>query len=362
MTQAIEGLSNIALKRGTRVIGIHQGNPSHVLVDVANGGGDTMTYRCRLLVAADGTSSRLARLAGIAVQNRPISTIVGYRLSIKNLPEAEFGHVFLGAKTPVLLYPIGSGQARILFDLPYQPGRRSTVEDCLSLSQMLPPTLRSEVEMAIATQPRMSLLTQAIKTDRSTAGRVALVGDAGGCCHPLTATGMTMCISDALMLESALRKHSDDIPAALRLYERRRRWPQTTRLAMAEALRDALSGSSAELQILRDGIFRHLRGSAKRRSATIALLSTADNRPLALLRQIMSVTLRGFAAHLKNPKSQDRAVSTISVAKTLTANLIGQLRGLLLRPSIDPRLGNSFRAKTMRRVAANQARSRRTSA
>jgi 2-polyprenyl-6-methoxyphenol hydroxylase-like FAD-dependent oxidoreductase len=294
------------------VIGINQSDAAHVDVEVANGRATTMSYRCRMLVAADGTPARLARLAGIGVHNRRISTIVGYRIGTGNLPEAEFGHVYLGAETPILLYPIGCGQARILFDIPYEAGRRASAADCLAMSKVLPVGLRREVDDAIAAQPRMSVLAQAITADRPVNGRVVLVGDAGGSCHPLTASGMTMCVSDALMLQAALRERADDLPAALRLYGRRRRWPQATRLVLADALRDAFCGGRPDLRVVRHGIFNHLRGSAGGRSATLALLSTADGRPLALLRQFVTVMARGFVVHLRNPvAARPTAISAV---------------------------------------------------
>src|SRR5262249_35848604 len=155
-----------------------------------------------------------------------ISTIWGYRIDTESLPQREYGHVFLGAGTPILLYPIARDEARILFDIPYQSDRRSTAADCLAMAAALPPALRRQVEQAIATQPRMSVLTHAVTAERSVQGRVVLVGDAGGSCHPLTATGMTMCISDALLLRNALSERAGDVPAALQLYQHRRRWPQ----------------------------------------------------------------------------------------------------------------------------------------
>jgi 2-polyprenyl-6-methoxyphenol hydroxylase-like FAD-dependent oxidoreductase len=292
-----------------------------------------MHYRCRMLVAADGTPSRLARLAGIGVHNRRISIIVGYRIRTDNLPEAEFGHVYLGAETPVLLYPIGGGQARVLFDIPYEPGRRATAADCLSMAQVLPQALRREVEDAIATQPRMSLLTQAITPEQSVNGRVVLVGDAGGSCHPLTATGMTMCVRDALTLRAALQRSADDWPAALQLYQRRRRWPQTTRLVLADALREAFCAARPDLRVVRGGILRHLRASAAGRAATLALLSTADARLLALLRQFATVMVRGFMAHLRDPLPGDR-IGRLRVATALVAGLTGHLRDVLCGPRI----------------------------
>src|SRR3954471_9153387 len=127
---------------------------------------------------------------------------------------------------------------------------------------------------------------------------MVLVGDAGGSCHPLTASGMTMCISDAIRLRQALISRPDDIAAALRIYEQQRRWPQATRLLLADALRDAFIGATPEMRIVRGGILSHWRRSATGRIATLALLSTEDGRPFSLLRQIAAVMVHSLVAHL----------------------------------------------------------------
>jgi 2-polyprenyl-6-methoxyphenol hydroxylase-like FAD-dependent oxidoreductase len=328
MLSAVSALPNVTVKRGARVVEIDQSHPSHVVVGVANGAGSG-SYRCRMFVVADGSPSRLARLAGIAVHNRLISTVWGYRIGAENLPQREFGHVFLGAATPILLYPIGRDKARILFDIPYRSASRPTAADCLALAQTLPRALREEVTHTIETQQRMSVLTRATTTDRIARGRVVLVGDAGGSCHPLTATGMTMCVNDALLLRNALGERAGDLPAALQLYQRRRRWPQATRLVLADTLRDAFCGTSPELRVVQGGILALWRGSAVARSSTLALLSTADGRPFALIRQIIAVTIRGFVAHLRNPKPENRGIGVVSVARSLFVMFFRNVRQVL---------------------------------
>jgi 2-polyprenyl-6-methoxyphenol hydroxylase-like FAD-dependent oxidoreductase len=332
MLNGVSALPNVTVKRGARVVGLDQSQPSCLFVQVARDNA-TVNYRCRMLVAADGTPSRLARLAGIAVQDCRISTIWGYRIGLESLPQSAYGHVFLGARAPILLYPIGRNEARILFDIPYRSNRRPTAADCLAMAAALPPILRRNVEHAIATQPRMSVLTHAVTAERSVQGRVVLVGDAGGSCHPLTATGMTMCISDALLLRKALSERAGDVPAALRLYQQRRRWPQATRLALAEALHDALCGTTPEMRVLRGGILGYWRDSAAGRTATLALLSTADSRPLALLRQMLAVMLRGFAGHLRSPSPKNHGVGPIRVGWALLTSLLRHIRQFLIGTS-----------------------------
>jgi flavin-dependent dehydrogenase len=109
-------------------------------------------------------------------------------------------------------------------------------------------------------------------------GRLALVGDAAGCCHPLTATGLSVCTRDALRLRQALRQTAGDVPAAVQRYARLRGGPQKTRMALAEALYAAFSGRTPEMRLLRRGIIRYWTHSRRGRSASLALLSTHEGR------------------------------------------------------------------------------------
>src|SRR5262249_36561037 len=97
MLDAVSALPNVMLERGARVVGLDQSDPSSLVVQVASADGAVADHRCRMLVAADGTPSRLARLAGIAVHDCRIATIWGYRVGSQSLPQSAYGHVFLGA-------------------------------------------------------------------------------------------------------------------------------------------------------------------------------------------------------------------------------------------------------------------------
>jgi squalene monooxygenase len=109
-------------------------------------------------------------------------------------------------------------------------------------------------------------------------GRLVLVGDAAGCCHPLTATGLSMCTRDAMRLCRALQAAGGNVPIALAAYARARGGPQRTRVALAEALYRAFAGQSEEMRLLREGVLRFWQRSRRGRAASMALLSTHEGR------------------------------------------------------------------------------------
>lgn len=330
LLEAAKQRPGVTVKQGARVVGIDRTSPDAIVVRVQE---DDVTtpYRCRLLVGADGASSNVAKFAGISVRKRRVSLITSYRLSAQNLPEPDCGHIFLGPPTTVLLYPIGTDSARILFDLPDDGGPHGSAVDRLDALAALPPTLRQEIRQTAAAQPTVSFHAQTTVPSRVVSERVVLVGDAGGTCHPLTATGMTMCISDALRLRNALKEADGDVARALPLYEHERRWPQATRLVLADALHGAFCGVSPEIQVVRHGILMNWRASAGARAATMALLTTIDARPLSLVRQMASVLLRGLRSPIRVRRGDGtrRRLAELRLWMRLLAYFANQIRHII---------------------------------
>jgi squalene monooxygenase len=305
LLSAVSALPGVTIAHGERIVAVDQSDRVRLSVELSDQEG-TRRLRCRMLVAADGAQSRMGRSIGIGVRQRRISTMFGFRIAAEHLAIPDYGHVILGASAPVLLYPISRTEARILLDIPHEGDRLPRLEDCEPSCSVLSPSLRDALVQARVRQPRMSVVAQATAPDRFVQDRVVLVGDAAGSCHPLTASGMTRCVDDALLLRDALADKPDDLARALKLYQDRRRWPQATRLTLADALRDAFCGATPEHRLMHRGILIYCGASAAGRATTMALLSTVDGRPHVFLREVFKVTLRGLFAHLRGPHPLDR--------------------------------------------------------
>ena len=291
---AAELMPHVKTLHGGRVVGV-ESRESLAVVTVMNAG-TVRTLNCRLLVSADGAASAVRGFAGISHTRRPISKITGYVISDKNLPSPGFGHVFIGSLAPLLVYEIGQGYARVLFD---QPVNQSDVDPAdhrtrVALS-VAHPQLRAEITDAIGSQRGLSFISADLVVDRSACGRVALLGDAGGSCHPLTATGMTIGAVDALRLRDALRDSRGDIAAGLKIYSNRRRAPQRARLLVASALHEACSGRSPESRLIRTGLIRYWTRGTRGRQASMAILAMSDDRLASAFREMLIVILHGLA-------------------------------------------------------------------
>jgi 2-polyprenyl-6-methoxyphenol hydroxylase-like FAD-dependent oxidoreductase len=290
---ASKSLPHVTTVRG-RVVGMRVESPlMSVAVRLPDG---IHQMACRLVVSADGASSAVRSYAGILHTRKPISTITGYTISSQNLPAAGFGHVFVGSLAPLLVYEIGGERARILFDHPLAQSGIDPAEHRERVATAVPHTaLRAEIRDALATQSGLCFVWADTIVARATCGRVALVGDAGGSCHPLTASGMTIGATDALRLRDALRDTEGDIELALRLYAGRRRAPQRTRLLVSSALHEVWCGNGPESQLMRRGLVRYWSGARERRDS-MSILALNDVSFVSAVREMLLVIYHGLVA------------------------------------------------------------------
>ncbi|MFE6746232.1 FAD-dependent monooxygenase [Kitasatospora purpeofusca] len=85
-----------------------------------------------------------------------------------------------------------------------------------------------------------------IKMDRWWNGRVALLGDAGYCCSPLTGQGTSVALTAAYVLAGELHRADGDHRAAYPAYERRLRGHVAANQAILELTGDRLKADGAE--------------------------------------------------------------------------------------------------------------------
>ncbi len=274
---AVEELPHVRVWRGARVSGVEIDRPDSVRVTISQDGNE-QALRARLVVGADGATSRLRRMAGIGETRVQIARMVGYLLRGSHLPQPGFGNVFLDGPAPTLAYETGNDAVRVMFDIPASGCGPQVVQQDPAYLAAIPEPFRHDVRQAIDTQAPLACASYSVVPHVVAKGRVVLVGDAAGCCHPLTATGLSVCTRDALRLRQALREANGDIPAALSRYVALRAGPDRTRRALADALYAAFSASTPEMRLLRGSILWYWRHSPRGRAVSMALLTTHEGR------------------------------------------------------------------------------------
>jgi 2-polyprenyl-6-methoxyphenol hydroxylase-like FAD-dependent oxidoreductase len=264
----------VTLEYGARVVELLRDGERVVGVRLLGG----RELRADLVLCADGRHSRL-RPAPVDAQL--LSFTAALRVPDAPLPQPGWGHIFLGAWGPILAYPVGGGAARLCFDLPLSISKERAADRLrAAYTHLLPSPLRAAVEVALDEGPLDLVANHAMRARQLTAPGLALVGDAGGCAHPLTAAGMTVCANDVRLIAETL---AHDAP--LDDYAGERRGFARSRAILTRSLLRVFRGSDPLARRLRDGVFRYWE-SPRARVASTALLTGADP------------TLRGFAREL----------------------------------------------------------------
>ncbi len=295
LTETVMNLPNVTVLAGWRLQGLDLDHPDYAVARVGNSQ-QSRTIRCSLVIAADGPSSATRRMAGITVERKCLSNMVGYIVRDAELPLLNYAHLFLGGSGPIFACPIGNHSVRLLFDGPLKATNPELVNHCHLHLALLPLPFRLAAKKTIDTEQPQIAVNQSVTPGTVAHGRVALVGDAGGCCHPVTASGLTNCARDALRLRDALLEAPDNIPAAVANYRKRRVQTQRTRSALAGAVYDVSCAQAPELSILQAGLFKYWEHRSAR-TASIELLSTLEERMIVFSKEWSRILLFGASVH-----------------------------------------------------------------
>ena len=295
---AVAERPRVSVWMGARVTALDLADPDAVRVTLSRDRRGTVV-RARLLVASDGGSSHVRAMAGIRSVRTRLSTMVGFAVDGAS-PCAGFASVFAGP-VPVLAYQFQPGSVRVMFDLRRESGGNPPPRVEPSHLDALPQPFRAAVRHAVDSQPPLVSASYSVIPEAVVKGRVVLVGDAAGACHPLTATGLTACTRDALRLSQALAERGGDVPAALADYAKRREGPQRTRLALAGAVYEAFASQSPEMRLLRRGLLRYWERSPRGRAVSMALLSTHEGRMGVMAAEYARVAGYGLLEILRRP-------------------------------------------------------------
>jgi 2-polyprenyl-6-methoxyphenol hydroxylase-like FAD-dependent oxidoreductase len=322
--RVLAGRSGIDHRPRTRVTEVENG-PRVVEATLVHQG-RSERVRAQLLVAADGRASPLRRALGIQEEHERLSTMVGVLVDAALLPHPGRGHLFVGGPSPVLAYAISAEQARVMVDLPLGSTAERLRTEPANLSG-LPEALRQAVLEALQREPPLIASNDTRLPDTVVRGRAVLVGDAAGCCHPLSASGLSSAVRDARTLRDALGAHPQDLSRALGSYARARRPPNRTRIALASALYRAFSSQGTEMAALRSGLFRYWERTRDGARFSMALLSTRESRMSVMAREYVRVVRHGLIALGQGQVPGVRGAGpTLKAGSLLIASAVPHLR------------------------------------
>jgi len=199
-----------------------------VTLDLADGEG----LSARLVVAADGATSPLRALAGIAVQGRDYAQrAVVAHVATERPHERTAWQRFLPAG-PLALLPLADGRSSIVWSLPETEAQRVLALDDAAFMRELGVASDFRLGRIVSTTKRAAFPLRLQLADTYQAERLVLLGDAAHAVHPLAGQGVNLGLRDVAELRDVLvaaRDADRDFAAAhvLRRYARRRRSADT---------------------------------------------------------------------------------------------------------------------------------------
>lgn len=304
MRRFIEARPNISLRAGFRVVDLLR-EGDRVGGVVIKDGSNLIEVSADLVVAADGKASSTRKLAGIIDERTCLGFTAGVEIVDAAVPHPMAANVILGAVGPVLCYPIesrgdGSVVYRMTFDLPNDlPAKGRDLGRYIQqafvpyLPQRLAEQTHAAIEARIASAPLEMAPTFNLPAPPASRPGLCLVGDAAGCSHPITASGMTMGLLDALTLGEQARQREASAgkvwidERAIRRYRAQHDRYVPTRQALADAIYESFRGEGVGARAIQKALFSYWRASPANRRRSLALLSCAEGRPRVFLSEYL---------------------------------------------------------------------------
>ncbi|XP_058069670.1 squalene epoxidase 3-like isoform X2 [Magnolia sinica] len=282
MREKAASLPNITLEQGT-VTSLLEENGTIKGVKYKTKTGEELQAYAPLTVVCDGCFSNLRRSLCSPKVDVP-SCFVGVVLENCQLPYPNHGHVILADPSPILFYPISSTEIRCLVDVPGQ-----------KIPEQLRDAFISAIDRgSIRTMPNKSMPASPYPTPGA-----LLMGDAFNMRHPLTGGGMTVALSDIVVLHNLLKPLRDLHDASLlckylESFYTLRKPVASTINTLADALYKVFCASPDQaMKEMRQACFDYLSLGGIFSSGPVALLSGLNPRPLSLVGHFFAVAIYG---------------------------------------------------------------------
>lgn len=164
-----------------------------------------VTIRVRLLVAADGARSQIREQAGIRTygwqywQSCIVATVA---------PEKPHNHTAyerFWPSGPFAILPLPDNRCRIVWTAPHAEAKALAELDDASFLRELTQRYGNQMGQLSLVGKRFVFPVKLMHTSRYTLPRLALIGDAAHCCHPVGGQGVNLGIQDAAALAEVIQ-------------------------------------------------------------------------------------------------------------------------------------------------------------
>ncbi|KAL2231504.1 squalene monooxygenase-like [Sesamum indicum] len=302
MREKAATLANVRLEQGT-VTSLLEEKGTVKGVQYKTKNGEEITAYAPLTIVCDGCFSNLRRSLCTPQVDIP-SCFVGLILENCELPYVNHGHVVLADPSPILFYKISSTEIRCLVDVPGQKVPSVASGEMANylktaVAPQIPPQLYDAFIAAIEKGAIRMMPNRSMPANPHPTPGALLMGDAFNMRHPLTGGGMTVALSDIVVLRDLLRPLHDlhDAPTLCKYLESfytLRKPVASTINTLAGALYKVFCASpDPARKEMREACFDYLSLGGIFSEGPVSLLSGLNPRPLSLFLHFFAVAVYG---------------------------------------------------------------------
>lgn len=273
--------------------------------------GQERTSRAQLTIVCDGMYSTLRKTFVQPEIHHP-SHFVGIKIRNCTLPHPNHGHVILGNPSPILVYPISSDVARVLVDIPANMlpstrdgGLQGYLRD--RIAEQMPFCLQEAFLQAVEEGDIKSVKNKQMSARPVNVMGALMLGDAYNMRHPLTGGGMTVALSDCVvindMLDETFHNSADlgRISQCFREFHDKRKPVSGTINTLANALYSVFKYTNSEAhEELRQACFDYLKMGGMFSKGPIGLLSGLNPSPRTLVVHFFMVAFYGATSFARS--------------------------------------------------------------
>ncbi|MEB3887153.1 FAD-dependent hydroxylase [Lyngbya sp. CCY1209] len=251
--------------------------------------GEIRTLRTRVVVAADGSKSQLRQAAGIGTHGwKYWQSCVAFTIQTeKHHDNVAFERFW--PTGPMGVLPLPGNRCQVVLTAPHAQARELQAMDEAEFLKLLEYRTGGLLGRLQLLGDRAVFPVQLMQSDRYVNPRLALVGDAAHCCHPVGGQGLNMGIRDAGAIAEILQtafQAGEDI-GDLRVLKRYERWRQRENLVvlgLTDFLDRTFSGSWLPKVVVRRWGLWGLRKVRSFRHLALRLMTGLMGRPPKIAR------------------------------------------------------------------------------
>jgi 2-octaprenyl-6-methoxyphenol hydroxylase len=257
---------------------------------------DGTQIRTRLLVAADGARSPLRQQAGIKTHGWKywqscVTAVIRPEKSHGDIAREHFWE-----SGPFATLPLPDNRCQVVLTAPHAEAQRWAEGDEAAFLAELDRRYGGQLGQLELVSDRRLFPVQLMQSDRYISPRLALVGDAAHCCHPVGGQGLNLGIRDvaalAQVLQTAHRQGQDlGSLAVLKRYERWRKLENLVVLGFTDFLDRSFSSNWLPLVVLRRLGLRVMRVARPLKFVALRLMTGTGGKKPELSIQTLEQTL-----------------------------------------------------------------------